>query len=205
MRGAGSLVRAALALALAAVPLAVGVAGSGAAAVVPSRGFSTAWTQYVLGGDRPARGIPATVTPGSAATLVWRHEVAGNLQLTFGAVVPGTVVHVAFSETAEYLGVGGTSDWSRTYLTDDRAPPSGETWVDLPGCQGPGICADGYRAFRFARVSVDSGAARVVRASVRLSPGVRKPVGWFLSSDTRLNRIWYAAAYTAQLTELPAD
>jgi len=167
--------------------------------------FTSSWGKYVVSGNKPARGVPATVTPGSPATLIWRHEVAGNLVLTFGAVAPGTLVRVAFSETAEYLGVDGTSDWSRTYLTDDHIPRAGETWIDLPGCQSAGVCTDGYRAFRFARVYVEHGSARIVKASVRLSSGVGTPQGWFLSSDDELNRIWYASAYTVQLMQLPND
>ena len=167
--------------------------------------FASSWARYVVSGNKPARGVPATVTPGAPATLVWRHEIAGSLELTFGAVAPGTLVRVAFSETAEYLGVDGTSDWSRTYLTDDHAPATGETWVDLPGCQSAGVCADGYRAFRFARVYVERGSARIVKASVALPAGVGKLQGWFLSSDDELNRIWYASAYTAQLMRLTND
>ena len=167
--------------------------------------FSTAWKQYVVSGTRPAKGLPAAVTPGSPATLIWRHEVAGYLKLTFGAVAPGTEVRIAFSETAEYLGVEGTSDWSRTYLTDDVEPTSGETWVDRPGCSAPGICADGYRAFRFARVYVERGSASILEADVVPVLADPPPQGWFLSSDDQLNRIWYSSAYTAQLMQLPAD
>jgi len=167
--------------------------------------FTSSWQRYVVSGTTAARGVPAAVTPESPATLVWRHEVAGSLALTFGAVAPGTLVHVAFSETAEYLGVGGTSDWSRTYLTDDHLPRSGETWVDRPGCEAPGVCADGYRAFRFARVYVERGSAKIVHASVHPVNGAAGPQGWFLSSDETLNRIWYSSAYTAQLMQLPND
>jgi hypothetical protein len=167
--------------------------------------FTSSWKHYVVSGTSAARGLPAVVTPVSPATIVWRHEVGGNLALTFGAVAPGTLVHVAFSETAEYLGVGGTSDWSRTYLTDDHVPASGETWVDRPGCEAPGICADGYRAFRFVRVYVDRGQARIVKASVQPLAAATGAQGWFLSSDETLNRIWYASAYTAQLMQLPND
>lgn len=181
------------------------VAASGAGAPVGTIRFSSGWRAYVLAGTHPARGLPATATPSAAATLVWRHEVAGNLELTFGSVAPGTLVRVAFSETAEYLGVGGTSDWSRLYTSDEHEPTSGETWVDLPGCESDGVCADGDRAFRFARVYVESGAARIVAASVQTTPGAGRPAGWFLSSDDELNRIWYASAYTAQLTVLRND
>jgi hypothetical protein len=174
-------------------------------AAAPTIQFSPAWKQYVVSGTHPARGLPADVTPGSPATMIWRHEVAGNLKLTFGSVAPGTEVRIAFSETAEYLGVQGTSDWSRSYLTDDVDPASGESWVDRPGCVAPGVCADGYRAFRFARVYVQRGSARILGADVVPVAADVPLQGWFLSSDDQLNRIWYASAYTAQLMQLPAD
>jgi hypothetical protein len=101
--------------------------------------------------------------------------------------------------------VQGTSDWSRTYLTDDVDPAGGATWTDRPGCPTPGVCADGYRAFRFARVYAVQGSARILRADVVPVTADPTPQGWFLSSDDQLNRIWYAGAYTAQLMQLPAD
>jgi hypothetical protein len=197
--------RVAIAVSTLAATLALGASAAGASRNGAGIVFGTGWEHYVLSGDRPAHFIPVTAAPTTPATLVWRHEVAGNLALTFGAVTPGTLIHVAFSETSEYLGVDGTSDWSRTYTTDDHEPVTGENWVDLPGCQAPGVCADGYRAFRFARVFVERGSARIVGAAVRLSQRVGTPRGWFLSSDDLLNRIWYSSAYTAQLMELPND
>ncbi len=167
--------------------------------------FSNAWKHYVLSGDRPAGFVRGTARPNAPVTLIWRHEVAGNLELTFGDVQPGTVIQVAFSETAEYLAIGRTSDWSHTYTTDEDEPSKGGTWIDSPGCQIASICGDGYRAFRFARVFVLSGSAVITSARVLESPSVRTPRGWFLSSDDLLNRIWYSSAYTAQLMVLPND
>jgi hypothetical protein len=167
--------------------------------------FSNAWKHYVLSGNRPAKFVRGTAKPGFPVTMIWRHEVAGNLELTFGDVQPGTVIQVAFSETAEYLAIGRTSDWSHTYTTDEDEPSQGGTWVDSPGCQIASICDDGYRAFRFARVFVLSGSAVITSARVVESPSLRTPKGWFLSSSDLLNRIWYSSAYTAQLMILPND
>ena len=69
----------------------------------------------------------------------------------------------------------------------------------------PGICADGYRAFRFARIYVERGSASMLEADVVPVLADPPPQGWFLSSDDQLNRIWYSSAYTAQLMQLPAD
>jgi hypothetical protein len=183
----------------------LGSASAQAAKPVTPIVFSSAWRHYVISGNRPARFVRGTAKPGHPVTMIWRHEVAGNLQLTFGDVQPGTVIQVAFSETAEYLAIGRTSDWSHTYNTDEDEPSTGGTWIDSPGCQIAAICDDGYRAFRFARVFVLSGSAVITSAKVLLSPSVRTPKGWFLSSDDLLNRIWYSSAYTAQLMVLPND
>jgi Bacterial alpha-L-rhamnosidase 6 hairpin glycosidase domain/Bacterial alpha-L-rhamnosidase C-terminal domain len=185
--------------------LALGPAGAQAAKTVTPIVFSSAWKHDVLSGDEPAGFVRDTAKPGHPVTMIWRHEVAGNLELTFGDVQPGTVIQVAFSETAEYLAIGRTSDWSHTYNTDEDEPAQDGTWVDSPGCQIASICDDGYRAFRFARVFVLSGSAEITSAKVVLSPSLHTPKGWFLSSDDLLNRIWYSSAYTAQLMILPND
>ncbi len=167
--------------------------------------FSDAWKQLVVTGNQPDAFQPSSVTPGSPLTLAWPHEEAGHLELSFGTVAPGTVIQVGFSETAKYIETGG-SDWFHSYATDDHQPASHETWVDEPGCESPGVCADGYRAFRFARISVSQGSATITGAQVELAQGVGStPQGWFLSSDALLNRVWYAGAYTAQLLVVPND
>jgi Bacterial alpha-L-rhamnosidase C-terminal domain/Bacterial alpha-L-rhamnosidase 6 hairpin glycosidase domain len=164
--------------------------------------FSDAWKALAVSGNRPDAFKPAAVTRDSPLTLSWPHEVSGQLELSFGAVAPGTVIEVGFSETEKYLA-GGGSDWYHSYATDDHAPASNQTWVDAPGCESPGVCADGYRAFRFARVYVTQGSATITGAQVELPASVGTPKGWFLSSDALLNRAWFSSAYTAQLLTMP--
>ncbi len=166
--------------------------------------FSSDWQQLVVSGGTADAFKSTAVTPGSPLALSWPHEVAGNLELTFGAVTPGTVIRVGFSETDEYLTSSG-SDWYHSYPLDEHQAVSNQTWVDEPGCESPGVCADGYRAFRFARISVTQGSAVVTAAQVELPASVGTPTGWFLSSDSLLNRAWYASAYTAQLLTMPND
>jgi hypothetical protein len=59
--------------------------------------FSGDWKQLVVSGNRPAAFKPTAVTANSPLTLTWPHEVAGELELSFGAVTPGTVIKVGFS------------------------------------------------------------------------------------------------------------
>src|SRR5439155_226231 len=103
---------------------------------------------------------------------------------------------------------GYESDHWRGLPTDDHLASSGETWVDSSGCQVSGVCAEGQRAFRYARVLLRRGTVEIRAAGVRLPPSVRNAAGydgWFLSSDDLLNRIWYASVYTDELVteELP--
>jgi len=154
--------------------------------------------------------------------------VVGHLEIGFArASTPAPGVRVAFSESRRYLGP--RSDFSRSDVavrgvpgsgTNDLVPPAGGgAWVDRAGCQFAGgdhgqICADGIRAFRYVRISLGVAPGDESRAA---------PVGWaeidyvrlnftaflgtpdtyrgrFLSSDEELNRLWYAAVYTNDLT-----
>jgi hypothetical protein len=187
-------------LRLAAVAAALVAAGPAAAA--PPRS-SDAWQKYVVSGDRPPDFRATTIPAGGRLDVDFGHEVAGNLELKLGAVSPGALARVSFSETGYYLR--DTTDWPRAHATDDHQPTSGETWVDVPGCQVSGICGDGYHAFRYVRIRAEGGAIAIDAVSVRLPPSVRAPQGWFLSSDELLNRIWYSSLYTAQLMVMPND
>ena len=143
--------------------------------------------------------MPATLRAGEHVDLDFGREVSGSLTLTFGAA-DDALVAVSFSETRGYLGA--ESDHWRGLPADLHLPSRGETWVDAPGCQVSGVCAEGQRAFRFARVTMLRGTAEVRAATVVLPASVRDAGaydGWFLSSDELLNRIWYASVYTTEL------
>lgn len=165
--------------------------------------YSTEWQRYLPTGDRPAAMRATTIPAGGHLDLDFGHEVSGELVLRFGAVQPGALAHVSFSETGYYLA--DTTDWPRAYQTDDHLPTVGETWVDVPGCQVSGVCGDGYHAFRYVRIRAENAPFEVTEARVQPAAGVGTPLGWFLSSDDQLNRIWYSSLHTAQLMVLPND
>ena len=52
--------------------------------------FSDDWKQLVVSGSLPEGFEPATVTAGTPLTITWPHAMAGRLELSFGAVTPGT-------------------------------------------------------------------------------------------------------------------
>jgi hypothetical protein len=174
------------------------LAWAGPAAAGPPT-FSSAWRPYVAGRAVHVGGLPATLHAGEHVDLDFGRELSGRLALSFG-IAEDALVSVSFSETSAYLGF--ESDHWRGLPTDDHLASPGETWVDTPGCQVSGVCSEGQRAFRYARVALRRGTVELRGATVALPPSVREADaydGWFLSSDELLNRIWYASVYTAEL------
>jgi hypothetical protein len=165
------------------------------AAATPPPWFSNAWQKLVVEPQPAAVFHAGTLGEGEHVDVDFTHEVLGSIAIRFGAVAPGTLVEVSFSESGYY--VADTTDWPKHYATDRVMPTSGETWTDTFGCQYWDVCADGPHGFRFARIRVTRGSAEVRGVEVRSD--VTTPPGWFLSSDDLLNRIWHASVYTAQL------
>lgn len=165
---------------------------------------------------------PGIVDPPAAPPSVivdFGQVVAGYPELSFAGASGNPEVRLAFSESRQYLT--DRSDFTRSDFTggtgtDQHVPaPGGETWVDRKGCQIDGhVCADGLHGFRYMRVTLDvapgdeayanpSGEVRLDAVRLRFTPYLGTPgtfAGHFLSSDGELNRIWYAAAYTNELT-----
>lgn len=149
---------------------------------------------------------------------------AGQLQVNIaGTSNPPPQLSFAFSETQDNLGYTTAWDYSFTArnTTDSLVPAvGGEVWVDTPGCQfsDGAVCADGVHGFRYVRVfipqlpisgipsphSSPTGWVDISGISLKTSPykgAVSTYSGHFLSSDDLLNRIWYACAYTAELSQ----
>ena len=194
------------------------------AAVLATSGDVANATAALTQGGGAARLTRRTTGDEAVLDLDFGKVVAGRLEIGFAAASdPPPGVRVAFSESRQYLGP--RSDFSRSdYVergvqgpgTDNHVPnPRGEVWVDRTGCQFERrVCADGLRAFRYVRIYLGTAPGDEGRAAatgwaeidwVRLNftallgtPDTFK--GWFLSSDDRLNRIWYASVYTNELT-----
>lgn len=160
--------------------------------------------------------------PPPSIVLDFGKLVAGHLHIVFaGASKNHPGVRMAFSATRQYLGE--RSDFTRSDNgdaivpgTDQWAVPSApSSWTDMHGCRhGHQLCADGLHGFRYVKISLDAlpGDApyaepygRIVLKKVWLAftPYLGTPssyTGWFLSSDSQLNRYWYGASYTDELT-----
>lgn len=173
---------------------------------------------------RVAEVYPGLVDDPPAPSLVvdFGKVVVGYPRLHFtgaSAGMPG--VRLAFSESLENLS--DRSDFTRNDQrdgrnqgTDQHAVPAGDsTWVDSYACQSDGkVCADGLHGFRYVRITLDAlasdapaavpfGTVEIDGVSLDFTAYLGTPdtfKGWFESSDDDLNRYWYAAAYTNELT-----
>jgi hypothetical protein len=154
----------------------------------------------------------ATRLQGTSAQLVldFGRNVAGVLSLRFGAASDGAQqVGVAFTESVAFVGHnsdasnGSNSDPAGTdgYLTAPVTPRG--TWT-APVAQLRG-------AFRYVTVfPLTSGWVDLDHVSVRFTaaPNLSRPDAWpnyFSSSDSLLNRIWYAGGYTLELDTIAHD
>jgi hypothetical protein len=141
---------------------------------------------------------------GSQVTLDFGVNIGGTLTLDFGDV-SGTParVGVAFSETAKYVGreseasTGGPRGRDGTIWVDAS---SDGTWTAPPELL--------RGAFRYVTLFVDDAATvsiddvTVNFTAAPLMEDLRDYPNHFYSSSDLLNRLWYAGAYTTQLTTI---
>jgi hypothetical protein len=129
-------------------------------------------------------------------------EVGGQVQFTAANSGGPVTVGLAFSESWEYMT--SASDFSEDpagvatethYLTI----PGGTTQVTDPVIRG---------GFRYLMVFLDEpGAVSISSLRLHFTPdptaaSLRAYEGAFLSSDTTLNRLWYAGGYTVQMATI---
>lgn len=211
------------------IPLAAGL--SAAALAAPASG-ENGWHSYLLGprkqlvtpvsvlatsgrvsdareilqpGGEAARLEHSVGSPDTYLELDFGREVVGALEIGYARAEPIVpLVRVTFSESRAHLREW--SDYSRWNEADDHFPAAnGERWVNRRACDGPEVCSDGVRAFRYVRIALPSwteGSVEIDYVRLRFSPPLTTPSdyrGWFLSSDPELNRIWYASVYTVQI------
>jgi hypothetical protein len=164
---------------------------------------------------------PGLVPPAPSVVVDFGKDIVGYPRLKLdGASANDPGLELAFSETQEYLT--NESDFTRsdngdtiTPGTDQVAvPATPETWTDSYGCQdGTQVCDDGLHGFRYLRITLaslasdapytqDYGTVRISGVSLDFTAYLGTPStykGWFLSSDTALNKYWYGASYTNEL------
>jgi Bacterial alpha-L-rhamnosidase 6 hairpin glycosidase domain/Bacterial alpha-L-rhamnosidase C-terminal domain/F5/8 type C domain len=167
-------------------------------------------------------GVVAADPPIPNVVVDFGKVVAGYPRISFtGTSTNHPGVRLAFSESTQYLS--NRSDFTRSDNgesivpgTDQFAVPAAPvTWTDTRGCQnGSKVCADGLHGFRYLKISLDAlptdapdavpyGRIGIDGVAVSFTPYLGTPDtyrGWFESSDEQLNRYWYNASYTNELT-----
>jgi Bacterial alpha-L-rhamnosidase 6 hairpin glycosidase domain/Bacterial alpha-L-rhamnosidase C-terminal domain len=132
------------------------------------------------------------------AILDFGHEVGGQVQFTARSSGQATI-GLAFSESWEYMT--SASDFS-----EDPAGVATETHY-LSVADGTSQVTDPVirGGFRYLMVFLDSpGSVTISGLTLHFTPdptaaNLRAYQGSFLSSDTTLNKLWYAGAYTVQM------
>ena len=163
---------------------------------------SVANPQSVLSGQ------PTRLTgTNSAITLDFGKEVGGLATLSFGAASDGgQQLGLAFSESSLY--VGNDSDISATHegrgdgALTAAAPANGSYTMPNQYLRG---------GFRYLTVFLrTAGWVELTRVSLNFTaaPGKADPAdyaNYFYSNDNLLNRIWYAGAYTVQMSTIASN
>jgi hypothetical protein len=153
-------------------------------------------------------GQPTRITgTNSSITLDFGKEVGGLATLTFGAASDGgQQLGLAFSESS--LFVGTDSDTSATH----EGRGDGALTAAAPANGGYTMPARYLRGgFRYLTVFLrTSGWVDLTRVSLNFTPAPGKAnpadyANYFYSNDNLLNRIWYAGAYTVQLSTIATN
>lgn len=115
-------------------------------------------------------------------------------------------LHVSYSEAEQYANQPDGDTNPTTFFPRPGEDPHrfDDYLVTQPGVIRASLVQG---AERFERITLDTPGSVTLSAGITFgaydaTPGQYQ--GWFLSSDTRLNKIWYAGAYTTQLNMVPA-
>jgi len=178
--------------------------------VLPVRVLSTSGS--VTGAKaltNPATSNWATLTmkanrPPPSIVVDYGKDVGGVPYFVVRSESKSPVLSASYSEGLQYLGPGGDQSPSASQAGDPVR-------VDDVTLASPGRLSTGFiqGGERYERITLTTpGTLRLSSIGIAFS-AVRATAkdyrGWFDSSSTELNRIWFDGAYTTQLDELPAD
>jgi alpha-L-rhamnosidase len=147
----------------------------------------------------------AMATGGAQPTIVvdYGKDIGGVPYFVVRSEKGSPVLQSSYSEGRQYIGPNGDSAPSNTAAGDASR-------VDSLAVTGPGRITKGQiqGGERYQQITLTSpGSVTLSSIGIRFT-AVRATAddyqGWFDSSSSALNRIWYDGAYTTQLDELPA-
>ena len=157
----------------------------------------------------PSLAHPITLTmhpggPQPSIVVDYGRDVSGVPYFDVQSQSGSPILSSSYSEGRQYIGPAGDDAPSNSAAGDTSRVDS--LTVRGPGRATTGLIQGGERYQEIGLTSVGSVTLRAIGirfTAVRATPNDYR--GWFDSSSTSLNRIWYDGAYTTQLDELPAQ
>ncbi|CDK24446.1 unnamed protein product [Kuraishia capsulata CBS 1993] len=144
---------------------------------------------------------------GAAITLDFGFNTCGFYAVEFGAdSTEGQSVHLSFAESNYFIDKDN-ADRSMDFLIEDKT-------LEVPVSEGLYVCSHALQrgAFRYMTISTRKpGKVSIKKVHTTmnnmpsLGDNLRNYKGYFYSSDDFANTIWYAGAYTVQLSIIPTD
>lgn len=165
----------------------------------------------VSGASGLAGGGPATLTmqPGVPAPVIvldYGQDVGGLPYFNVTAASGLPDLHVSYSEAEQYASQpDGDADPTTFFPRPGEDPHRYDDYtVTGPGAIHATLIQG---AERFERITLNTPGSVTLSAGITFGACDATPdqyQGWFLSSDSQLNKIWYAGAYTTQLNMVAA-
>ena len=142
--------------------------------------------------------------PTPSVILDYGHDVGGIPYVTVHSVSGTPFLRISYSEGRQWASSANGDVTPSNSMAGDLSRVDAMAVV-YPGTMSTGLIQGGERYERIelaspGSVSISSVGIRFT--AVRGTASVMR--GWFASSSSELNRIWYDGAYTTQLNELPA-
>ena len=187
---------------------------SAAAATAAAAAAATPWDAYNLSPRSRSisvgsGAVPVTLTPASPSALFdFEKEVGGDVVVSVGAVSGGASrLSLAFSESTYYVtssdNSNGGSGADGALLLNSVVAPNTNYSQPRPQLRG---------GFRYLRVFLAPGSAadsrvQLLQVTLLFSPAPSMPdpsnyANHFFCSDDLINRVWWAGAYTVQLSTI---
>lgn len=170
-------------------------------AVVSTSGNVTNAAALVPGGSGSAK---LTMVPGGPAPVIlldYGKDVGGFPYFAVTAASGSPVLRAAYSEGRQFMSAKG--DGGGAFNAGDKSRANSYT-VRAPGTITNPLIQGGER---FQEITLTSpGSVTLSAAGIRFSAyraTANEYQGYFMSSSDELNKIWYAGAYTDQLSMLP--
>ncbi|KAI7972861.1 hypothetical protein EIK77_000748 [Talaromyces pinophilus] len=158
--------------------------------------------------------IALTISGTGGATFAANSNITYDYGKNIGGIASFVVSNVNASATGEFIGVGfsESSLWISSYGSDatNNAGIDEIIWFSITG---PGNYSldlahnrGGFRYLNLYHNSSGTVSLNSLTTFFNAAPSLQNYTGYFhADDDDKLNRVWYASAYTDQLCTIPSD